>query len=123
MEGFLRRLRDYNLMNLVLPWMFDVLSTTQTVLRPTFLPIRMCVTFRHIKERLAHGRTTARALATRVVNRKAGYRSHALIIKQIQYNFTALNMGYAYMADCANGRAPCEDLIRIDPNESSHASY
>ena len=60
------------------------------------------------RERLAHDRMAARALATLVMKKEAGYRRlrrHALIIKQDQYNFTAPNMGYAYLADCANGRA------------------
>ena len=59
----------------------------------------------------------ARALATLVVKKEAGYRRLrrlTLIIKQDQYNSTAPNMGYAYLADCANGRAGHrEDLIRI----------
>jgi hypothetical protein len=60
-----------------------------------------------LSERLAHVRMAARALATLVLKKEAGYRRltrHTLIIKQDQYNFTALNMGYAYLADCANGR-------------------
>jgi len=60
-------------MNLVLPWMFDVLLATQAALRPNIVPDRLCVACRHIKERLALDRTTARALATRVVKKEAGY--------------------------------------------------
>ena len=94
--------------NLALPWMFDVFCTTQAVLRPNVLAIRTCVTFAILSERLAHDRMAARALATVVMKKEAGYRRltrHALIIKQDQYNSPARNMGYAYLADCANGRA------------------
>jgi len=45
------------------------------LLRPNLLPTRMCVTFRHPKRTTAqaHGRMAARALATRVVKKEAGY--------------------------------------------------
>jgi hypothetical protein len=98
--------------------MFDVVCTTQAALRPNVLAIRTCVTFRNtarLGERLAHDRMAARALATVVMKKEAGYRRltrHALIIKQDQYNSTARTWGMLTW-QIARTAGHCEDLTRI----------
>ena len=82
-----------------------------------------CLNVRHFSqyydsrsERLAHDQMAARALATLVVNKEAGYRRlwrYALIIKQDHYNSTAPNMGYAYTWQIARTAGHCEELARI----------
>ena len=105
MEGFLRRLMADNLL---LPWMFDAPSRLRLYWSP-ILCLFECASplapVAILRERLAHDRTTARALATHVMKKYAGYSRHTLIINQDHYIFNAVDMGYAYISDCANARA------------------
>jgi hypothetical protein len=71
MEGVLRRLRENNFL---LPWMFDVLSTTQTASQPTIFPIQVRDTHRYTtnkKTAFDPDRLIARALATHIVKGEA----------------------------------------------------
>jgi hypothetical protein len=74
MEGVLRRLRENNFL---LPWMFDVLSTTQAASQPAIFPIQVCDTHRYTtnkKMAFDFDRLIARALATSAVKGEAYYR-------------------------------------------------
>jgi hypothetical protein len=73
-EGVPRRLRENNLL---LPWMFDVLPTTQTASQSNIFPTQVYNTHRYTtNKKMAFDldRMTARALATLPVKIEANYR-------------------------------------------------
>lgn len=105
--------------NLALPWMFDVSLHDSGCCVAAQCP--SCSNVRHFSqyyrsERLAHDRIAARALATLVMKKEAGYRRlrrHALIIKQDQYNSTALEHGVCLPGRLRERQGTVKTFIRI----------